>query len=75
MRRMFDGEEGYSVYEVFYDGAGRIQGWSENSQWPSGSSPKELKKAFEFYANALAKPILDWKTGKEIPEKKNRRKK
>ena len=59
----------YGIYEVYYDNKDKPEGWTQDSVPPVGDSLKELKDDFKFYKQALDKPILDYKTGKEIEGK------
>jgi len=60
----------YGIYEVYYDNKDRPELWSNDPLPPTGDSLKELKDDFKFYKQALDKPVLDYKTGKEIGEGK-----
>ena len=59
----------YGIYEVYYDNRDKPDGWTQDAVAPFGDSLKELKNDFRFYKQALAKPTLDYETGKEIKEK------
>jgi len=59
----------HSIHEVYYNNKGRATLWSQDPLPPIGDSLKELKRDIKFYKQALDKPVLDFKTGKEIKEK------
>jgi len=73
--RQYDGEDTFdAIYEVYYDDeTGKVIGWTENSTsaWADVNSngQSELKDEIDRFMQALEKPILNWKTGKEINEK------
>lgn len=70
--RQADGAGAFdAIYEVYYDDkTGKVNGWTENSTGPvsdvNSNGQSELKNEIDRFMQALEKPILDWKTGKEI---------
>ena len=65
MRRLGDLGYGYGIYE-FYG----VDGWTKDSMAPHGETLAELRADYELMAEAFRLPVLDWKTGKPIKEKK-----
>lgn len=66
MRRQYDGVTVFEIYECHYDDSEALKGWAAT---PTDVSAEEfggvewmLKKMLE----ALAKPVLDHATGKQI---------
>ncbi len=56
-----DDTEMFGVYEVFYDDAGKLNGYSTNPKHPYGESLEELKADYELMVEAFNKPVLEWK--------------
>ncbi len=59
VRRVVDEEETVHIHEVYYDEAGRITMWSQESVAPQGEDPDGLVADLELMAEAAEKPVLD----------------
>jgi hypothetical protein len=57
--RIVNTEEGYGVFEVYYDRDGAIEGYSSFSL--EGFTPQELKVEVEEIQRAFSKPVLEAK--------------
>lgn len=73
MRRVADGETFYSVYEVYYDDAGKVTGWTDEPASPLhcpevDSEGSTMRTEIERFLRACDLPTLDWDTGKEIDD-------
>lgn len=66
VRKKFDKEEGYYIYEVYYDNRNKITMYSVEPMYIYGASFEELKADLELYKEALNKPIIDWEDLKKI---------
>lgn len=53
-------EEYYSIHEAYYNDEGKLDGWTEKSISPGGSTLEELKNDLEMMLEALNKEIIDW---------------
>ena len=62
----------YGVYEVFYEKGGKLS-WTEEPIYLMGDTMKEIADEMTMILKALEKPILDWKTGKEIKNERERK--
>ena len=63
------GEPWYEIHEIYKDGKKR--GWTECGIKPLGESVKDLKSILKMILNDIKRnPVLDYKTGKIIKEKK-----
>jgi hypothetical protein len=57
------GDEVYSaIHEVYYDGD-KVTGWTQTPATPGG---EDVRWVLERMAEALDKPVLNFKTGEEI---------
>lgn len=73
MKRTVDGETFFAVYEVYYDDAGNVTGWTEDPASPVYDPAVDeegttMRTEIERFLRACDKPTLDWGTGKEIDE-------
>lgn len=59
-------EYSYGIHEVYYSLDGEPDCHSENDVGIHGETVEELKKDLKNYKRALNKPVLDYKTMKEI---------
>lgn len=74
---LLDGEEvpntvWYAVHEVYYDEHGNIDGWTQEPAYPTffpniDDEQHSLKDDIARFMRACDKPVLDYETGKEIP--------
>lgn len=55
----------YAIHEVYYDKDGNVEGWTKE---PTGilSEERNFDWVLKRLADAVKKPTLDYKTGKEI---------
>ena len=66
MKRVYKHDDGtteveHAIYEVFYDDAGRVEGWTENAMAPvSFEGVDSLRTTLEWMLEALDKPALDY---------------
>lgn len=60
MKRSFQNEDQYAIYEVYYDKHDKIKMWSSEPIYICGESLEELVKDFQLYAKAFEQPILDY---------------
>jgi predicted RNase H-like HicB family nuclease len=65
-----DDEALHGIHEVYYDGTGKVKGWTEE---PVGviaeaddDKGRNLLATFKRLQRALTEPVLDYNTGKEI---------
>ena len=57
----------YAVHEIHYDENDAVKGWTEEPTGsPCGETLDEMIRDLAWIMTALAKPILDASTGKEI---------
>lgn len=61
-----DKNEEYGIFEVYYDANGNVEGWTENASRIYTDNLEEIKRTLDLMSRALNKPILDYKSGKEI---------
>ncbi|HCK0997991.1 TPA: hypothetical protein NY110_004877, partial [Escherichia coli] len=54
----FKGE--LAIYEVYYNEAGKVCGYSEKPVSPRGESLEDLRENLLRYSEALDEPILDY---------------
>jgi len=57
----------YSFHEVYYE-YGKNAGWSENPIAPLAETINGLRNELDLFKKAFKRPILDYKTGKEIDD-------
>lgn len=55
----------YGIFEVYYK-EGNVNGWTQEAVRVYTDNLDEIKKTLQYMQEALNKPILDYKTGKEI---------
>lgn len=48
----------YSIYEIYYDKAGNIEFFTQDSVAPGGDSIKELKQDLEWMLKTIKQPVL-----------------
>jgi len=60
MKRVFDCEEFYGIYEVFYNKKGEIKSHSTEPVEPHGNTLEELKQDIEWMLEATKKEVLDY---------------
>tara|TARA_B100000678_G_C18224400_1_gene508235 strand:- start:1583 stop:1813 length:231 start_codon:yes stop_codon:yes gene_type:complete len=65
--RKHEGENKYSygIYEVFYEN-GSIISWTETTVDAIAETFDDLRAGIKYLEEALAHPVLDYATGKEI---------
>lgn len=54
------GEYEFAIYEVYYDEAGNVNGWTENPLTPTCSSAEDLHHELTVMMEAFAKGTLDY---------------
>ena len=54
-------ETSYQIHEVYYDGNGNIETWTENSVGSFGETVEELREDIRFFLSAFRKPVLEEK--------------
>jgi hypothetical protein len=64
----------YGIYEIYSHVVGRDRGWTKDAMEPSGDTLAELRSDYEYMAEAFKHPVLDYKTGKPLPDKENEKK-
>ena len=63
MRREYSrGKFCYAIHEVFYSAKGKAWGCTKDEVSPSGETLKGLEADFKLYAQALRRPVLDYKS-------------
>lgn len=68
MRRVFGGEESFSIHEVYYNEDGSLRNWTTEPQAVSVETLDDLRRLLEWMAEALDKPVLDWHDSKAASE-------
>jgi hypothetical protein len=61
-----DGTPVWAIHEVYYDEHGAVNGWTENSAWPSGETWDELHRDVAMYSRAFGLPPLDVTSGSAV---------
>lgn len=56
----------YGVFEVYYNKDGSVDGWTEDAVRIYTDNLEEIEKTLQYMKESLAKPILDFQTGKEV---------
>lgn len=64
-RLMKYSDNSFGMHEVYQSDGGKL-GWTERAVGIIVDSPEEVLEVFEMMRKALAKPVLDYDTGKEI---------
>ena len=71
-RVVSDDELTHTIHEVYYNDAGVVTGWTENSKAPcgyadTGTTPDaSLLDDLKRFQRATTMPVLDWETGLEV---------
>jgi hypothetical protein len=67
-QRIADNDEVfYAIHEVYYKDNDEVKGWTANATGsPCGETMQEMIRDLAWIMTALAKPVLDAATGKEI---------
>jgi len=60
----------YGIYELYSHIVGKDGGWTKDAMEPSGDTLAELRSDYEYMAEAFKLPVLDYKTGKPIKNRK-----
>lgn len=60
LRKVYEGEEHFSLHEVYYDDDSNPNACSIDPVSPFGETPEELKKDLELMIRAFDKPIMDY---------------
>jgi len=63
----WENEVFYFIGEVYYDDNDAIDNWTVDEVAPYGNSFEELRESINRMMEATNKPVLDYKTGKEVP--------
>jgi hypothetical protein len=66
MRKKYEDEYTYEIYEVYYNEEGKALLSTEKPIAPLGMDFDELIEDLQMMANALGKPVLDYETREEI---------
>ena len=49
-----------AIYSVYYNEAGKVEGYGIDPAFPLGETLEELKDCCEIYMEALKKPVLEY---------------
>ena len=60
MKRNFNQEKQFAIYEVYYDDNGNPNAWSMEPMYICGETLEELMEDFKHYSSAFDKPVLDY---------------
>lgn len=69
LKRRYGSDVSYGVYEVYYDGEGRVVACSESPAEPYGDTFEELVEDLKLFSVATTQPPLDYDEIVDIEEK------